>query len=444
MFLRGTYPRSERNSGSTTVQEVVRFNRSLSHPTAPAVTQLSFVVSGIEIVQEPGCEKVIEENKIGIGPVNAVEVKAAPLLGGQHKSSDKRALEDVPLDSHHAIIARQDSLGRQRLRLHVHQSQRNSLQSPGDPPSSQNGYRPAPRREADLAAMKQFHCRSPPCLAILNPYVKYSRAFLKELALLGIELRKAVAIHLLIVHLRLGEVRVPGEIGGQTRSDSVLDHFDAHVRGVLECPARLARLHWTLAHGMGKSAQQIGLDPQPQTRLDFFDPAQVSGLRKALQTESPPVPVPIRKLILAANHALQFQAPARAVFLRDTQAFERNSELRDPTGRSNLHRNVPQLVPCHVDAGPLIRDESVVLGSQRIGAEQKSVAVIVKRIEHNTEDVVVLQLTVPSPVRGPDSFSVGIVSNHPHIDRARCVDDPEFRAFRGLHPLLRVPLHKTQ
>ena len=104
----------------------------------------------------------------------------------------------------------------------------------------------------------------------------------------------------------------------------------------------------------------------------------------------------------------------------------------------------PAATPAPHTAAPLafVGHLPVVLHASRVGAEDEAVLVVDEGIENDLDAVGIVQRRVAAAVGHDDGLRVADVADDAEIKRVVRVDDPYFRAFGGLLPLVRRVLPK--
>ena len=93
---------------------------------------------------------------------------------------------------------------------------------------------------------------------------------------------------------------------------------------------------------------------------------------------------------------------------------------------------------------PFVGDQSVILGSQRVGPKQERIAMVVKGIEHDGNGVVTFQPVVPPLLGSQYPIGIGVIADDSNVQSGRTEKDAELSVFgRGL-ALVRLFLNKPQ
>ena len=153
--------------------------------------------------------------------------------------------------------------------MDVHQTQRQVANSSSESGSAQQGQRRPVRGETYPATVKKLvlfgTARSPLSRYITKP--KETGIFQEEITLLGEKQTEASQVDLLRIHFHLGEVRVVGQIQGQTRSQTVFQIdscLEATVGGSFSGQARVFQID----RGKGFDLQvATGADPSIQQKI---------------------------------------------------------------------------------------------------------------------------------------------------------------------------------
>ena len=353
---------------------------------------------------------------------------AGPVAGQRDRAvgeegADGAAAQDVALDPRDREIGRLDPGVERFVGVDVQRPDVEGAHLAGDPPAADDGHH-GPLAEADAARIEQrgrvalFAGRPAADLpqravagagAAAAGEVEDAPAFEEELALLGEEQVEPRQVHLLLVHLDLGEVGVPGQVGGQVAGDAVLDVQPAVAVAVVA--ARRVR-------------GEVGGDPGDAVRLDLevgaagrhVEPHQQGGVGHA---EDAPAPGrdghrrDVGHLVLAAHGAADLHPPLLPRPRPVAQRPERNGHLHRPAALEPPRPHVPHRIPVAVRVA-FVGDAEVADRPQGVGVERDAVAPVVEGVERDPERVVLAQL------RGVAAHLVG----HPLAGRGRVPHPP--------------------
>src|SRR6185436_9346208 len=119
--------------------------------------------------------------------------------------------------------------------------------------------------------------------------------------------------------------------------------------------------------------------------LDAFQPLERARERYTINTVNTGQWRPEAVLVayIAAQVAMEIDAPGLNVIFTEFETFERNRDLRNPAVFANRGLDVPDSVPVGIILAALIDHLRIALGSGRICPEHVSVAAIVEGVENN-------------------------------------------------------------
>ena len=250
----------------------------------------------------------------------------------------------------------------------------------------------------------------------------------KEITFFGEEQAEACEVHLLLIRLHLGKIRVDRDIEVQARRHSVL-----HVQP--DVSDRRRRHGGFLTRGAG-TGQNERFDSEVHALAQRAHAGERAREAHPRQLVSFGNRRPIDPLVLPGNIPHEVDAPGLRLHLPKTDRGHGNGDLgRPPVARSPGGHH-PDAVPVSVDVGvdtappalALLEDLLLELGSQGIRHEHVAGTRVVEGIDDDLE-VVFLQdaVRVASHLGGDERARV--VGTHTDEERAGFVDQPNFRSF---------------
>ena len=287
-----------------------------------------------------------------------------------------------------------------RFGLHVQEADGDRLGDlPGQAGAAQDRNRLAAGADADPPAEEELGLpRVVERRAAAVAHGESAGVLEEERPLLRKEEVEPVEVDLLIVHLHLREVGVVGEIESQSRRHAVL-----------QVAAEVAQAGGEVPRGAGvRPARRLADDvrrqlqrpPQPLRR---HDASHLARLRDPEQIELPRNRRPVRRLVAAADVALEVDAPRLGGTGREPERPERNGELGAPPNLGDRRPHLPDAVPVLVEAAagaarlaslagpshaaaarPLVGELAVVFLSRGRGSEDEAVLPVEEGVEKST------------------------------------------------------------
>ena len=166
--------------------------------------------------------------------------------------------------------------------------------------------------------------------------------------------------------------------------------------------------------------------------------------RHPIEVELPRDGGPVGFLVLAADVALEIDAPHLVRGRRVTQGLERDGELGHPAELRGLGAHFPRAVPVEVESAPrsrllvagqtaaalaFIGDLSVVLHTRGVGAEDEPVLDVLEGVEDHPEAVRVVERAVAPRVRDDDLRRIAVVAHDPDEQGVAGEDQPHLGAL---------------
>ena len=297
--------------------------------------------------------------------------------------------------------------------------------------------------EPDAAREEGLHQGGQPGHSLGRAELEDARVLEEEVPLLGEEEGEPRQVHLQIVDLDLGEVRVVGEIEYHRLARSPLD-----VESAVEIVRR--RTGRRLFRG---GTDQVGLDVQTARAPKPGEPRQAAGQGNAVgrvvghagrgdrQGGTGQIR-PVHLFALAANEPLDVEPPAIERRI-EAQGREGNGHLGRPAVRRSSSPDRPDAVPLGVHVASLVGDQRIVTGTVRVGSEGEGVPAVEERVEDQNEGVVGGKLRVALHLLGDDPRGLPIERAQGDVERRRGVGDGELRAFGCRCPLTGFALAKA-
>ena len=252
--------------------------------------------------------------------------------------------------------------------------------------------------------------------------IELVRPFQEELPVLGKEQWKARQVDTLLVVLNLGKIGIDREVCRQVGGNLDLEVLDAELAATVG-QRRIGRVERRVAAG------QVGLEPVATRERKASQTEQVTTLRDVAKVEAAAVVAPVDLFVGTPNLAVEIDAPDMRTGV-EPQRLEGDLHLRLPAIRRDSGGSLPFLVPAGVNVAlPLHR--RVVLGAERVDTEQKTVAVIVERVEQHRDAIVGLQTTVAAQVGGDDAVGLVVVHHEAQIEVAIVEQDAHLGAMCG-------------
>ena len=260
---------------------------------------------------------------------------------------------------------------------------------------------------------------SPELPTVKNP--AFSR---KNGPLLREEQGEPIEVHLLIVDFDLRKVGVDSGVKREAWRDAVF-HIAANVVIHLGVDRRDARLQ--------RVAQPERRDAEiAQCRR--LHAGHRASQRQTIEVELPGNRRPKRALVLAADVALEVDAPRLIGARGIPQRAERDRELGGPALIGGLRAHLPRRVPVDVESSAaaarlhlaaalttaalaFVGDLGVVLDAGRIGAEHEPVLTIAIGVHDHLEAVGVVQRRIAARVRHDDAGRIAVVHDRTDIER---------------------------
>ena len=254
------------------------------------------------------------------------------------------------------------------------------------------------------------------------PMVKKFEFSRKKSRFSGIEQAEPRQVDLLLVDFHLREVGVDGDVHVEAGGHAVA-RIEADVADRIGVARRPARLH--VVH----AADQERFQPQIEAARDLREAVQLAGHADARQRVGLRDRRPQHAFVLAADVALEVDAPHLRVARHESHGAERNLDLGGPALIVDARRRVPHAVPVAIDvrggaaaaAFAFVEDLLFELGAERRGQEHVAVARIVEGVEDDLEVVFVEQ-----PVRIAPHFGGGDGERRRRRER-RCRGGPRRR-----------------
>ena len=262
-------------------------------------------------------------------------------------------------------------------------------------------------------------------------------ALLEERPLLIEEEGKAGQVHLLLIRLHGGEVRVGREVQGEVgrRVDlHVRPDFDAVVRGARVSVSRRRQLRDPIAAAQrvgGHIDRASGRDPAQPHVLERRDLGIGRGGRDGRERPA----IALARLVGVDHQAHDHRAVGPGL---EAQARERDAHLSEPTLVGDAGLEIPEGVP-GVSPGPaplprsafpslaVAADAHVHAGPQGKTHEADGVLVVVERVQEQTEAVVPAPAV---PCQGVGAYFGRIVVEEPssHVDGVVIIRDTHLDA----------------
>ena len=241
------------------------------------------------------------------------------------------------------------------------------------------------------------------------------------------EQAEAIEVHLLLVHFHLREIRVVRRIERQARRDRVLQVEAGLVLGLrLRKRAAAARL---AEHVRRELQVALARHANPLDRPGLGDLEQIAFLRQRR---------PERDFVVAANPALEVEAPGLHFLRAEAQGCERDLHLGAPAdvGYGGAHgpRRVPILIEAalaarHELTRAFARDLTVVLHAGRRRAEHVAVLAIEQAVDQHAKAVGLLERRVAAAVGGDDLERLIVVGDQADVQRAVSETDEDHGAL---------------
>ena len=384
---------------------------------------------------------VLADAPLAVDGVGAVRVvcrrQAADALPADGHAADTGALAQFPVDASNRVVVAVEPAHRRRL--HVEHAHVEAPRLARKPAAVVDRDQFAPRPDADAAAEEQVDAgRS--AAAGSRPDGEQAGVLQEEGPLLGEEQVEPVEVHLLLVDLDLGEVRVVGQVERETRRHAVLE-VDTEVGVGLVLAAGAGRL----------AARSDRVGDQLQVALRWrLDAPERPRVGQPVQVVVPVEFGPEGNFPVARDVALEVQAPGLHLFRRIAEGAEGNRELRAPAELADLGGDGPGAVPVQVEAGgqgaapeaavaahaaehagAAFHDLAVVLDARRVRAEHETVAAVLERVEDDLEAVRLVQGRVAAAVRDDDPFGFPVVADDRHEEGVLGVREADLGPFRA-------------
>ena len=344
---------------------------------------------------------VVQEREGGVRAVGLVGTVAGGRDGAMGEDgADAAAPEDVALDAQHREVRVVGARAGLVVRLDAQHAHVERAGLAGQPAAAENGNDPSVL-QPDAAAVEERRriarsgyavarqdARGPEAAA---REVEDAAPLEKELPLLREEQVEAGEVHLLLVHLDLGEVGVVGEVRGEAPGDAVFQ-VDAHL-----AVARPARGGTSPRVG-GHAADGVRLDLQARARGRRLQADQRARRRHAEHAAASAEPRgrdgnqrQVRPFVLAHHRAAELDAPDLIARRPIAQRLERHHHLDGPAAVEAGGPDVPHRVPVAVRIA-LVGDLEIRETAQRVGVEEQRVAPVVEGVDEEAEQVVVQQV----------------------------------------------------
>ena len=248
-------------------------------------------------------------------------------------------------------------------------------------------------------------------------------SFQKELALFGKEEAEAGEVDLLGVRLHLGEIGVPGEVGGEPAGDPDLGVHPV-VASVLAFQPAGARAH------PGAVADDVGLDldgPGTRRRFEAHEGARRADLGHRPRPHGGGKLGQIGILVLPAHDAAEVDPPDLGTAARVAQGLEGDRHLHGPAVFEPGRPRVPDRGPVAVHV-PLIHDEAVEEAADRVQVEEEGVPPVVEGVQDEAEVLVVVDAEVIAPhFGGEHPVRLGVPAAAGDVEGVIVVEDPDLR-----------------
>ena len=275
------------------------------------------------------------------------------------------------------------------------------------------------------------------------------RSFLRK------EQWEAGEVHLRVVDLDLGEVRIDGQVEREAlRNLNLRFATDVHVR------VELYRSSSVVAY-RGTEHIRGGRHGPAKRRLE---PRQVTCEIKSIQPELTRHRGPKRFFVQASDTTGNVEAPGRGARPVSERA-EGDAKLGVPPllvpGRRDLPASIPILVEAATgprlkasapvraateeEASPAPRGShlAIVFDTRRRRSEYEAVLLVVVSVEHHDDRVRVGHLIVPDRLARHDLARTGIPRPHTDVDRVSIVEDANLGALRRGLPVHRLALNEA-
>ena len=243
----------------------------------------------------------------------------------------------------------------------------------------------------------------------------------EEGALLREEEGKTRQVHLAVVRLRLREVGVHGEGGGEV---------GGHVHEDVAAGLGLSR-------PIGRSSREVGPDVEAPALSRAGEPLEAPRLGEVRDPDVAPRRRPAVGLLPSRDVALDVEPPGRDL-LPEAQGLEGDGELCRPALAVDAGGRIPDPVPVEVEALAVVRDLALGPRAARGDRKEEAVAAVAEGVEDDHDVVVPLEVAVAAHLRGRDAGRVAVERADAEVEVVVVAQDahlgglPRRRALPGL------------
>ena len=159
------------------------------------------------------------KNQIGVDCVDAIEAFRRVTTAKKHPHTG--TIQDIAFNAHHAEPGGGHKPGQRGIHFlcpHIQEAHSKPSSPPTQTSSPANRNDFAALRKADATAVKKARRLSERVIVYARSNFEITQAFQEKLSLFTKEQREAVQINSLIVHIGLGKICVPGQLGCQAGS----------------------------------------------------------------------------------------------------------------------------------------------------------------------------------------------------------------------------------
>ena len=298
------------------------------------------------------------------------------------------------------------------------------------------------RQAADAARVKQAEAGRVAAEITIHPAkVERTRSGDEERALLVVERFEGREIERRRIDLHLSEVRIEGGVEREIRREQIL-HVAARANArVVASVKRIVRIGVLQLLAREHVRKNLELPPSISD-LNSLHTAEIRGPARV----APPPERPHVALVQSVLVAPHLHPPQLHRIAREPQLRIRDAHLRGPAERIDFRRRGPDRIP------PLIAVELIAAHAGGIHLEQRLVAVIVIRIEHDDElvrrqrierpvvAVRIEQLIAARERRVHAARALRLGHARADVDRLIIVEQPNLRGHRRRRALLRLVL----
>ena len=281
-----------------------------------------------------------------------------------------------------------------------------------------------------------------PSPALARPAnAKVPEALEEEVALLREEQVEPRQVDLLLVNFDLREVGVDREIGGDVLRDAVFDVAANAAGGVVID----GRRHRAIGRHTGQRKWlelEVRIAPDG-TCSPSSVPADDILSRPRNVVRAPRHLRQVRPLVLPAHHPPQVHAPHLIGARLVAQRLERDGDLDRPAAIEIAGADVPHRVPVGVGRA-FVGHLAVGHAADRVGVEDVAVALVVERVEHHAERVVLPQLVgVAAHFIGDAPLRMRLPVARRNVDVVVVEEDPRLGLLGGGLEFVRLLLHEV-